>query len=80
MVAGSVFATLSNVLEAVRREKSTAKVSQRAEVELVTVSGPAEFLDDLRRGESDVKDAGAIREIELIEAGEVVVTVVLATA
>ena len=79
-VAGSVFATLREVLEAVRREKSTAKVSQRAEVELVTISAPAEFLDDVRAGQGDLKDAGAIRELELIEAAEVAFSVSLVQA
>jgi valyl-tRNA synthetase len=79
-VAGSVFATLREVLEAVRREKSTAKVSQRAEVELVTISAPAEFLDDVRLGQGDLKDAGAIRELELIEAAVVAFSVSLVQA
>jgi valyl-tRNA synthetase len=79
-VAGSVFATLREVLEAVRREKSTAKVSQRAEVELVTISAPAEFLDDVRAGQGDLKDAGAIRELELIEAADVAFSVSLVQA
>ncbi len=79
-VAGSVFATLREVLEAVRREKSTAKVSQRAEVEFVTISAPAEFLDDVRAGQGDLKDAGAIRELELIEAADVAFSVSLVQA
>ena len=73
-----VYRRTTEVLEAIRREKSTAKVSQRAGVELVHVAGPAEVLEALRCGESDLKDAGVVTEVVLSEAAELVVTVTLA--
>ena len=79
-VPGEVFATLCDVLEAVRREKSTAKVSQRAEVELLALSGPAEWLDDVRAGQGDLRAAGGVREFELTEAADVAIIVSLAQA
>ena len=60
---GWVYGPLCEVLEAVRREKSTAKVSQRAEVAQCVVAGPASWLEALRAGEADLRAAGAIREI-----------------
>ena len=48
------------VLEAIRREKSSAKVSQRAEVASVTVRAPAEFLAAIAVCEEDLKAAGGV--------------------
>ena len=76
-VSGEIFATLCDVLEAVRREKSTAKVSQRAEVEVLALSGPAEWLDDVRAGQGDLQAAGGVREFEFNEASDVAITVSL---
>ena len=73
-----VYEVLATVLEAVRREKSTAKVSQRAVVELLHVEGPSEVLDALRAGASDLKDAGGVTALSTAEGPELVVTVTLA--
>jgi valyl-tRNA synthetase len=76
--ATGVYDAVNVVLEAVRREKSQAKVSQRKEVAELTVEGPATFLDLVRQAESDIVDAGAVRETVYLEAGEPRVAVVLA--
>ena len=77
--AGHLFRAIGDVLEAVRREKSTAKVSQRAQVARCTVTGPASLLDAVRAGRDDLCSAGAITELELVEGPDVSVAVTLAT-
>jgi valyl-tRNA synthetase len=72
-----VLEAASSVLGVVRREKSSAKRSMRAEVESVTVRGPAELLAAVESARDDLVDAGAIRELRL-EEGEASVIVVLA--
>ncbi|HEY5120324.1 MAG TPA: valine--tRNA ligase, partial [Acidimicrobiales bacterium] len=54
---GLIFQPVCTVLEAVRREKSTAKVSQRAEVERCVVAGPRQLLDAVRAGRDDLCSA-----------------------
>jgi valyl-tRNA synthetase len=66
------------VLEAIRREKSSAKVSQRAEVASVTVHGPAAFLDAVRSGDDDLKASGGVRTLVLEEADDIAFDVTLA--
>jgi valyl-tRNA synthetase len=51
------------VLSAVRKAKSDAKVSMRAEVESVAVSAPAEHLEMIRQGEGDLKAAARAGEV-----------------
>jgi valyl-tRNA synthetase len=75
--SGSLYRPVCEVLEAIRREKSSAKVSQRAEVLSVTLRGPVEFLDAVRSGEDDLKAAGAVRLLTFEEADEFFVAVVL---
>ncbi len=74
---GSIYQPVCDVLEAVRREKSTAKVSQRAAVSRVTLSGPGEFIDAVRAGERDLRDAGVVDSFALSDAHEVTITVAL---
>ncbi len=66
------------VLEAVRREKSTARVSQRAAVEALALTGPAEALEAIARAETDLMAAGSIQGIEYAQGPELVVAVALA--
>ena len=75
---GSTYTVACQVLEAIRREKSTAKVSQRAEVALVDVTGPREFLDAVLTGERDVRAAGGVRTVVTHERNDVAITVTLA--
>ena len=58
-----VLATVAGVLGAVRRAKTTAKRSMRAEVALLTVTGTDPQLDAFARGRDDLIDAGGVLEI-----------------
>ncbi len=77
--AGSVLAPVSEVLEAVRRAKSEAKVSQRTPVAGCEVAGPADYLAAITAARGDLVAAGSIEELELVEASEARVVVRLAT-
>ncbi|HQU26631.1 MAG TPA: class I tRNA ligase family protein, partial [Acidimicrobiales bacterium] len=74
------YGAVREVLEALRREKSTAQVSQRARVAILAISGPAEVLEALRRAAADLAAAGSIEGIEYAEGPELAVTVSLAPA
>jgi len=75
---GLLYRSVGEVLEAIRREKSEAKLSQRAQVGLVVARGPEEWLAAIRVGESDIQDAGAVETFNYVEADEVSVSVTLA--
>jgi valyl-tRNA synthetase len=76
--AGSTYGPVCEVLEAIRRAKSSAKVSQRAGVASVTLRAPAEFLAAVALGEGDLKAAGAVTTLMTREETELSVDVVLA--
>jgi valyl-tRNA synthetase len=77
--AGGDAATLpaaGTVLGAVRRAKSEAKLSMRAEVARVVVTGPAGTIDRIRQVADDLRNAGHIGTLEFAPAGgDVVVDV-----
>ena len=73
----AVYEQVCEVLEAVRREKSTQKVSQKNEVELLKIDGPAELLSAIRNGETDLTNAGGVKAFELNEAATLSITVTL---
>jgi valyl-tRNA synthetase len=73
-----VYETIRVVLEAIRREKSTAKVSQRARVARLVVDGPAEALRALELCHDDLVAAGSIEGTETALANELLVRVELA--
>lgn len=75
---GYLYQAVGDVLEAIRREKSTQKVSQRAEVSLLLIEGPSSWLDAVRAGETDLRDAGTVSLFDFSEASDVHVTVTLA--
>ena len=56
------------VLAAVRRAKTEAKVSQRAEVAKLKVTADAKTLNVIRTNIDDLRNAGALQEIEYIES------------
>jgi valyl-tRNA synthetase len=58
------------VLAAVRRTKTEAKISQRAEVAVLTVSGPAALLEALSAGVPDLCDAGSVKDFRLETSGD----------
>ncbi|MFQ5523546.1 MAG: valine--tRNA ligase [Acidimicrobiia bacterium] len=68
---------VGEVLTAVRRTKSDAKVSMRAELERVTITAPAETLDRVKQVEADLKAAARTETVEYRE-GEFAVEAVLA--
>ena len=73
-----VMETIAIVLEAIRREKSTAKVSQRAKVLRLVVNGPSEALRAVELCGADLRAAGSIESVELAPASELSVVVELA--
>ena len=79
-LAGSTYGPVCEVLEAIRRAKSSAKVSQRAEVESVVVRAPAEFLAAVAKCEEDLKAAGGVATLMAREETELLVEVILADA
>ena len=78
--AGSLYRPICDVLEAVRREKSAAQVSQRAPVALCEVDASEGVLDALRAGGADLRAAGAIHALETHLSQAFSVTVTLADA
>jgi valyl-tRNA synthetase len=64
----------------VRRTKTEAKVSQRAEVASLLVTLPAALSESFRAGTADLLEAGSIRSIEDVEGDQLVCTVELAVA
>jgi valyl-tRNA synthetase len=59
-----VLAVASDVIAAIRKAKSEAKVSMRTEVTSVQVSGPAALLDRVALAEGDLRAAGRTAKIE----------------
>ncbi|HEV7210073.1 MAG TPA: valine--tRNA ligase [Mycobacteriales bacterium] len=76
-----LLSTLGAVMSAIRKAKSQAKVSQRASVSLVRVSGSAAQTEAIRAGADDLRAAGSIVDLELLEVdGPLSVEVTLADA
>ncbi|MEW1964090.1 valine--tRNA ligase [Micrococcus sp. NPDC078436] len=63
-----VLAVVAQVLGGVRKSKSEAKVKQRTEVRTATVRAGAAQLDALRGGLADLKAAGNVADVVLVEA------------
>ncbi len=63
------------VLTQVRRAKTEAKQSQRAEVAALVVTAPAALHAALDAGRADLLDAGSIRQLDVVD-GDAVATVV----
>ena len=57
--------TTCEVLAAIRRTKTEAKTSQRSEVAVLTVGGPASLLEALTAGVADLCTAGSVRDFRL---------------
>jgi valyl-tRNA synthetase len=75
---GSIYQPVCDVLEAIRREKSMAKVSQRAGVARLEVSAPEEFAAALRSSAADLIAAGNVEEFIVNDADELTIEVALA--
>jgi len=76
--SGGIYDPVCEVLEAIRREKSTAKVSQRALVSLCLVAGPPGLLEAVSAAKSDLEKAGGVLNWQLDAAHEVSIIVTLA--
>ena len=63
-----VLTVADDVLTAIRRAKSDAKVSMKADVATVTVTDSAERLASLELARADVLDAGSVAELVTVEA------------
>ncbi|MGH3911080.1 MAG: class I tRNA ligase family protein, partial [Pseudonocardiaceae bacterium] len=61
-----VLSTAAEVIRTVRKSKSDAKLSMRAEVERLTVRGSQSFLTLFEEARSDVQAAGHISQIEVV--------------
>jgi valyl-tRNA synthetase len=82
-VAGdpSLLPVVATVVSAIRKAKSEAQLSQRAAVDLATISGPADQLAAVRTVASDLADAGSIAELAYtVDEGPLRVDVQLASA
>jgi valyl-tRNA synthetase len=77
---GSVYEPVCETLEALRREKSTAKVSQRAGVTRLVVSAPTEVASALRASAADLIAAGNVDEFVVNDASELTIEVTLAVS
>lgn len=77
--ANKVYGAVREVLTAVRREKTEAKVSMRAEVAELVVSGDEALIAAVKAGEDDLRAAGVITSVSYV-TGERGVTATLATA
>jgi valyl-tRNA synthetase len=79
----AVYGPVCEILTAVRREKTEAKVSMRTEIESLVVTNDAGFIAALRLAENDLRDAGAVRAVTYVETTDgpksVAVTFVPAT-
>jgi valyl-tRNA synthetase len=73
-----VYAVAADVLGAVRKEKTSQQKSLRTEVELAIVRDTTERLAALGLALDDVKEAGRVRDVELVEADTFTVEVKLA--
>ena len=65
-VPGGTLAAVGDVLSSVRKAKSEAKVSMRADVSRVVVTAHAEVLARVQGGVEDLRAAGRIAELELV--------------
>ena len=75
---GEVYEPVAEVLEAIRRAKSTAQVSQRAAVARLCVVAPPDVLAALRAAAADLEAAGSVTGLELAEGAALEVDVELA--
>jgi valyl-tRNA synthetase len=76
----SMLAPVGEVLALVRRAKTEAKTSQRAEVASVTICGPAEALAAARAAQSDLGDAGSVASFDYAAAESLSCDIALAEA
>ncbi len=69
---------ISDVLAAVRRAKTEAKASQKADISLLTVHAPTTMHAAISSAERDLRDAGSVAELRYGQADELTCEIVLA--
>ncbi|CAN5590121.1 valine--tRNA ligase [soil metagenome] len=69
---------VSEVVALVRRAKTEAKASQKADVALLTVHAPALTNVAIATAERDLRDAGSVAEVRYVESNELSCEIVLA--
>jgi valyl-tRNA synthetase len=75
----AVVADVAAALSGVRKAKSEAKASMRADVERATVTGPAEQIARVREAAGDLAAAGRVADLVLVDGpAPLTVDVVLA--
>ena len=74
----SLLEPVSEVLAAIRRAKTEAKLSQRAAVEELAVEGPRSALEAVEACRTDLAEAGGVAEFVLSEGPNIATTVRLA--
>ena len=79
-VAGDGNAHVSEVLALVRRAKTEAKLSQRATVDELIVTGPPEALAAIEACRNDLSEAGGIKEFIVADGPALVAEVRLTPA
>ncbi len=77
----AVLPTIGIALGGLRKSKSEAKVKQRTEVEVATITADAESIQRIKAGINDLKAAGNVRELNLqVGEGELAVSDVVLVA
>jgi valyl-tRNA synthetase len=76
--AATLFDVAAQVLTDVRRAKTNAKRSLKADVEAIVVTGPAAALDAVRAAEADLRESGRVASVTYAEGDELSVEVTLA--
>ncbi|MBW9092816.1 valine--tRNA ligase [Microbacterium jejuense] len=72
----AVLAVVGEALIGVRRAKTEAKVSQKAEVARAVIAGPAESLSLIKLAEGDLRAVGRIAAVEYEDADTLAVTAI----
>jgi hypothetical protein len=73
-----VYEAAAEVLTEIRKAKALAKVSLKVPARRVTIHATAERLAQLEQAIDDVREAGGIQALDLLEAGETSIDVELA--
>jgi valyl-tRNA synthetase len=67
-----------DTLQHVRRAKTEAKQSQKAQVESLVVTAPAALHAAITAGDADLRDAGSIAEVSIVEGDALSCVITLA--
>jgi valyl-tRNA synthetase len=71
----SVITSICDTLALIRRAKTEAKVSQRAVVTHAKVTATPEQIAIIRKGFSDITDAGSVQHVDYVDTGDTTVAV-----